>query len=825
MPVDFIQVGGPCAAVDLEDLKRGFNESQRSCSSARVVVINRPSLGTWCSELEAIVVIWVKDESGNYARFYNTERNKSVYLKSLILAVGKVEGLNELQAAAVAENVRRSLGALLNGNGVGFPWMRGAIANSVVLGAERAIPGLGVHDASQFNYKVLSDLGLESRQNFSGVPAWRKPRRESTVEADVVVLCIGELIGLLEEEEWGVLTRDKLQAIDRRANQRNKFKEQIGEVPVVIRGRPGTGKTTALFGLIHERAKKGEHSSFMTFNRNLLYDVIHVWKLNKGSRDPRALLSATTLFTGIKSLIEASKLNEYLSGRLVIDAFRSLHERVDWMYGRGEKDVNFLFSQREKIKVKYPRWTQFKKYADDRMSDAYLQEINELGGQSDYAMEKRPVRHTYEEFRRKSMIKSLLTNGLTSMMLARYEAVLSEFILVFSEAGRDELEKRIWEWTSSLTEEEKEWLREAGKSLPSEARHEPEIRSYGWLETGQMGKWVGSMPTSVFEFRFPFCFVDEAQDCLRVERDVIYHVYGPSSVVLVDGGGEQVVRDHGLQCDWNLWVREWGKPAEKVGLTRPNLRGVNRRSKRGLLHFVNAFCEASGMGGSDMESAIDSMDSGRIVLDFRTGLPWSERLIPVVRTANERGQLHGCVASEAVLIFDADDEDHGSRSTEDKWTRDGVMVREETKTGWSRREEFEDILRDKGEGVEDLGPVSIWDGTPRDKSRIAPQGPDQFRVCLYDSCRGLESWGVVCLGFGRYVSRLQSAKVAVAGIRDLVTTEEDQRRNYVANWIHMVLTRAMDNIYIDCSELDPTWRSWFEDYAAQGHPWVTGLHD
>jgi hypothetical protein len=154
-----------------------------------------------------------------------------------------------------------------------------------------------------------------------------------------------------------------------------------------------------------------------------------------------------------------------------------------------------------------------------------------------------------------------------------------------------------------------------------------------------------------------------------------------------------------------------------------------------------------------------------------------------------------------------------------------LLVERAFRSSCSRRAEFEVILGTESEGAEDLGPVSVWDGAPRDKSRIAPQGPDQFRVYLYDSCRGLESWGVICLGFGRYVSRLQSAKVAVSGIRDLVTTEEDQRRNYVVNWIHMVLTRAMDNLYIDCSELDPTWRAWFDNYAGQGHAWVTRLDD
>lgn len=563
----------------------------------------------------------------------------------------------------------------------------------------------------------------------------------------------------------------------------------------------------------------------MTFNRNLLYDVINVWEAQKGTRSAVAVLSATTLFTGFKSLIEASGINEYLSGRLVIEAFRSLHERLNWIYGRGLKDVGFLFGQRKKISTQNPRWTQFKKYADDRMSDDYLQEINELGRYCNYSMNDLPARQAYEEWRRERMIKSLLSSGLTSMMLARYEAVLSEFILIFSETGREELRRKISNWTSSLSGEEKEWLMKAGKTLDRELMLNGDVEPYGWLEKGVTRQWLVNLPSSVFAFRFPFCFVDEAQDCLRVERDVIYHVYGPSSVVLVDGGGEQVVRDHGRQCDWNLWVREWGKPAEKVGLIRPNLRGLNRRSKRGLLHFVNAFCQVSGMGALDMESAIESSDSGRLTLDFRAGLSWKDRLIPAVRSAYERGRLHGCVASEAVLIFDADDEDHGSRSREDKWTTDGVMVREETKSGWSRKAEFEAFLSTESAGAEDLGPVSIWDGTPRDKSRIAPQGPDQFRVCLYDSCRGLESWGVICLGFGRYVSRLQSAKVAVAGIRDLVTTEEDQRRNYVANWIHMVLTRAMDNLYIDCSELDPTWRAWFENYAEQGHAWVTRLDD
>ena len=102
------------------------------------------------------------------------------------------------------------------------------------------------------------------------------------------------------------------------------------------------------------------------------------------------------------------------------------------------------------------------------------------------------------------------------------------------------------------------------------------------------------------------------------------------------------------------------------------------------------------------------------------------------------------------------------------------------------------------------------DGTVNDKrDYLNNVGNDNTRCLLYESCRGLEAWNVMCIDLDTFYSEKITSKEAVEYAETNVggifeEGKKEYMKQYSALWCYMAMTRAMDTLYIKLSNVyDP----------------------
>ena len=92
-----------------------------------------------------------------------------------------------------------------------------------------------------------------------------------------------------------------------------------------------------------------------------------------------------------------------------------------------------------------------------------------------------------------------------------------------------------------------------------------------------------------------------------------------------------------------------------------------------------------------------------------------------------------------------------------------------------------------------------------------------MRVMHYESCRGLEAWSVCCFSLNHFFyNKYSDEKAERYLLSEKSLTNEERKLRYATSWLLMVLTRAMDTLYIQINE-DPIFKhtnflNWIEEY-------------
>lgn len=99
--------------------------------------------------------------------------------------------------------------------------------------------------------------------------------------------------------------------------------------------------------------------------------------------------------------------------------------------------------------------------------------------------------------------------------------------------------------------------------------------------------------------------------------------------------------------------------------------------------------------------------------------------------------------------------------------------------------------------------LTIIDCTVKEKQGLLNKvGFNNTRCLLYESCRGLEAWNVMCIDLDKfykdkYVSDFAEEYASEAmGLFKDEESREKYKAQYAALWVFMAITRAMDTLYI-----------------------------
>lgn len=283
-------------------------------------------------------------------------------------------------------------------------------------------------------------------------------------------------------------------------------------------------------------------------------------------------------------------------------------------------------------------------------------------------------------------------------------------------------------------------------------------------------------------FGWDYVFVDEGQDWPRNERDLLFRLYGPNRLVVADGI-DQLVRGT-KPANWRGTL--------KRGQTRTFTLRTSLRMKAGLARFVSAVARHLGLLYDEWE-ANPEVPGGRVIIV--DGSYFKDR------------SLH-----DRLMRHNADD---GNSPVDMLFCVPPGSGRDAPEAS-AAPSAIASVFAQWG--------FATWDGTRDDVREGYPTEISQLRIVQYESCRGLEGWIVVNLGFDRfYEHKVATAQADAADASSRLTGNPSLAHREAARWLMIPLTRAMDTLVLQVDREYSPVRTALEAAAAECPDYVEWL--
>jgi hypothetical protein len=245
-----------------------------------------------------------------------------------------------------------------------------------------------------------------------------------------------------------------------------------------------------------------------------------------------------------------------------------------------------------------------------------------------------------------------------------------------------------------------------------------------------------------------YVFVDEAQDCADFEKELLFALFDYRKISIADGV-DQFLR--GIRpCEW----------ARNVYVTR-RTEARSLRQKRNLASFANTYAEDAALRWS--VDPVETMTGGNIIL--------CRELYPF--------EVFKQVRNDALTA--------GNDAYDIMFLVPPALVQ--------GPKGFGDIQKFEQQGF------LTWDGTNKDLLRLGPADTSQHRLLQYASCRGLEAWTVVCIGFDEYIRH--TAKFLpeeTDALEPQLASPQERLARAAGLRLLIPLTRAIDTLVITCCD-------------------------
>ena len=302
-----------------------------------------------------------------------------------------------------------------------------------------------------------------------------------------------------------------------------------------------------------------------------------------------------------------------------------------------------------------------------------------------------------------------------------------------------------------------------------EVTYEEYLKDAVYRSTG-LAKWSNSI------------MIDEAQDCLRMEKAILVTLRGPENLIVASGGRDQLIRNR-EETNWSVVGNV------KIPYFHPREGRTTYRQKRNVVEFINTFVRTYGLA-SEMNSMAESNGLGRVIIDCRN----IGNIIPkdIVTELSLAGEANGCSSYENIMVMLPE--------------RGYVSGNNISTLNVDENDNFDiSISNINRELLIDPCGLNVWKGFSDDKSKINVPGQNQTRFIFYESCRGMEAWNVLCMGidaFFDFKSRSKEAEKYAASNSNLLSTPEQLQKKYGLLWCYMAFTRAIDTLYLKIQNLN-----------------------
>lgn len=549
----------------------------------------------------------------------------------------------------------------------------------------------------------------------------------------------------------------------------------IGEKLVEITGKAGTGKTAELLKWMLQNSLNGKKAVFLTYNHLLVYDIASQINSFSNRLADNVHKVSTTTYTihgyfynvskklGVLLLLTEERIRELTS---ILDIRINLIEEYFDSERLKENEISLakLLSYVQNI------WK-----VDEGLKREAILFLKYM--ENTFLPSKIQTAVIFKEFRDEK-IQKLANLESSNVFIRDYHKVLERVLQATTnlDAFLKDLDvENKFELLSNVMNLKDDMLVTGGRGKIDFEKLK--TRYQKGLSGFRAGRTV---------------YIDEAQDCHPLERDIFFNLFGSKNCVIANGGKEQLIRYSQL-CNWrisqNVVIEGYGYPkASKSFRMKPAIAA--------LANFV------ADWYGIDLNiEPIETEDHGQVFIATTDVI---ENQINAIKHFTKVGERQGCTNYESLLLLKpANSNDSGGGELE---TDNSVRINE-----------FDNIVKDSNqnrgqwdlikEAQEKVSDAFFWNATGNvDKRKMAPPGSLSIRSIYYESCRGLEAWSVMCFGLDAFFDFKANEDEADNFLLNEIIFDADspelkRRHMYAATWALMALTRCIENCYIQL--IDP----------------------
>lgn len=796
MNLNFIPINGKSEHFDYESFELSIKESlQNTCKDATILLFNNfPVLLSTESSIDLILVVALKNYQGNYFRVKKGE--KWIYLHNLIIPINFITNLQEAEikidedSQLIADNETADYSHEIQSIKFGlidylvrrcnFIKEQLFISPLIFIQNKQTLAKDSFLVADKFDFKnLLFYLKSTSQEIFCSYTYWK-----SEIGYSQLPLNIEEINNQASKDSIvGFLTKKKIDRLSKQLSNEKLIFNDLNKNLIIVLGKAGTGKSSELILLMMRCISNGQNTLFLTYNRLLIYDIARTIKSYVNSkvikRKPDEKIGeapVTTLHSFFFRLSKSLGVLHVLSEKRKGDLLSNLNSRATTIGLFLQKILNSKVSKTINSKDidTYKEIIQNNTDFEIPIKEVGIDFMNFLKSRSIGSIEK-PDEIVKQFIKYK---ESLMDKIVDDLFLSDYYGVLENTLLAINKPE---------EYFSKYNIENKYELLEVVLKLSEKhlkvGEEENLIDKKAFTE--KINRKVGGCK------RKRTLFIDEAQDCHTREKEILISIYGSDNIVISSGGKEQLIR-HVELCNWEV------SSQKKINVKKYKTSNKSFRIKKSILDFCNFI--ATKFSIELALEALETEDEGELILDFRKNQS-NQDIKNIFANLILKGEISGCTAYESILVLidshsKNNPKDDNSISTKGKINEyDNIEDSYSMKKGnWNYKSY-----------LEKENSLMFWDGTNDNKSQMQVPFPTETRLIFYDSCRGLEAWGVACFNIDKFfIQKMEdpdAEKFLIndekeLGFQSLFLTNDDRKRMFAGTWVLMALTRAIDTLYL-----------------------------
>lgn len=606
-----------------------------------------------------------------------------------------------------------------------------------------------------------------------------------------------------EKTNQGILTRKKIDAICKDSKLIERILNSIGSRLCIVRGNAGSGKTLALMRIAYRTVSRefdveGENRShnvrLLTYNNMLVYDIKNT--LKSMGEFTTSNLSVQTLHKFFYDMFKSTpaiwaKYAGEMTTR-IDELIQTCDERITTINKVIENSFVYLkkketspFKQIEIYECKLnekectngegvdsSNYINVIQHSDKKEANYYFEYLK-----MNRRWEELVIPESLNEMKQMYILKKknmAIESYLNSVFLTDYENILKDMYflvndpLKFAEEHNIQSKRDFFEFISTtdniISTIDNSIVDESVKNIHRKVR------------------WSHAI------------LLDEAQDCSIYEKALLFQTRGSENIVIATGGKDQLIR----KSQENDWTVLFGKPIEKESIT---LRRTNRRQKSNIVKFLNEFALQYNLDSQNIETPSETEDKGRVIIDLRK---YNKGQISLEKMASLRnqGKDYGCSDYENLMVLLPRKGYTSKGGNSNQYMQMSVDVTDTITFTQTHSKSVNDFNHIEYEGTKD---VRLCDCTTNSKGDLN-LGQCDTRFLYYDSCRGLESWNVMCLSvdefyYEKYNS--QDAKNYAIELSGLIQEDLSMfQTHYAAIWCYMAFSRPMDTLFLSIDNID-----------------------